>query len=64
MIQFFQLKKKYGLVLNIIFQENFSGETLEALRITPSGFYCLGKRVDDINNIYEKFSEWVTNVIQ
>ncbi len=45
------------------FEYKFSGESKEALKITPNGFYCLGKRVDDINNIYEKFSAWVNNTI-
>lgn len=46
------------------FEYEFSGESKEVLKITPEGFYCFGKRVDDIDNIYEKFSNWMNSVIQ
>lgn len=37
---------------------------VEMLKITPEGFYCLGQRVDDINNVYEKFSNWMKHIDQ
>jgi hypothetical protein len=35
------------------------GKNVEVLKISKDGFYYRGERVDDINKIYERFSEWM-----
>jgi hypothetical protein len=35
------------------------GKNVEVLKISKDGFYYKGERVEDINKIYERFSEWM-----
>ena len=35
------------------------GKHVEVLKISKDGFYYKGERVDDVNKIYERFSEWM-----
>lgn len=36
----------------------FSIENKEILKISKDGFYCMDKRIDDINNVYDKITEF------
>ncbi len=41
------------------FNLQVDGKNVEVLKISKDGFYYRGERVDDINKIYERFSEWM-----
>jgi hypothetical protein len=43
----------------LIFNTEEGGNLVEVLKISKDGFYYKGERVEDINKIYERFSEWM-----
>jgi len=44
----------------IVFHAIHEGKEQEILKISLDGFFYKGERVDDINDIYTRFSEWIT----
>lgn len=40
--------------------DNDKGEPEEMLKISEDGFFYKGERVEDVNDIYNRFSEWMS----
>lgn len=43
----------------IVFTDGKLNSTEEVLRLSKEGFFYRGEKVEDINNIYERFTEWM-----
>jgi hypothetical protein len=47
---------------NIVFELSPNGVREEVLRISPEGFFYKGQKVEDVKDIYTRFTEWMNGV--
>jgi hypothetical protein len=45
---------------SLTFHAEQDGENIEIIRLTKGTFYFKGEPVEDKNEVYERFSEWMT----